>query len=410
MSKFKKAYSADSSSLPAGEDVPPIRRGEQGAMQPIASVKSASSEPRPVINLYRPDLSGNERKYVLECMDSSWISSNGTFVSRFEEAVAEVTGASHAIAVSNGTVALHLSLHALGIGPGDEVIVPAFTYIASVNAIAQTGATPVFVESCPHDWLLDPVDVARKITSRTKALVVVHLYGAICDMTALCALAEKYDLAIVEDAAEALGCTLNDRHAGTFGTIGTFSFFGNKTVTTGEGGMLITDDARMADRLRLLKGQAQSPDRRYWHVEMGFNYRMTNICAAIGVAQIERLASIITRKRAIAAQYRRLLCDARVKFQERSRDVRSSEWLVSVLLPDGLDRDYVMQFMSMNAIETRPVFCCAHHMPMYAAPLHLPVADEISRRGISLPSYPQMTEGDVERVCNALCAAIESAS
>ena len=174
--------------------------------------------------------------------------------------------------------------------------------------------------------------------------------------------------------------------------------------------MLITDDARMADRLRLLKGQAQSPDRRYWHVEMGFNYRMTNICAAIGVAQIERLASIVTRKRAIAAHYRRLLCDARVKFQERSRDVQSSEWLVSVLLPDGLDRDYVMQFMSMNAIETRPVFCCAHHMPMYAAPLHLPVADEISRRGISLPSYPQMTEGDVERVCHALCAAIESAS
>jgi perosamine synthetase len=386
-----------------------IHRSEQALMHPAVATPATHPEVRPVINLYRPDLSGNERKYVLECIDSSWISSNGVFVGRFEQAFAEVTGVAHAIAVSNGTVALHLALHALGVGPGDEVIVPSFTYIASVNTIAQTGATPIFVESCVNDWLLDPNDVERKITPRTKAVMLVHLYGAVCDMTALCALADRHRLAIVEDCAEAVGCTFDRQHVGTFGTVGTFSFYGNKTVTTGEGGMVVTNDAQLADRLRLLKGQGQSPTRRYWHVEMGFNYRMTNICAAIGLAQIERLPFILARKRAIAALYRRLLQDAPVTFQQRAANVESGEWLVSALIPDGVDRDQVMQSMEDDGVETRPVFSCAHQMPMYAAPLNLPVAEQISRRGISLPSYPQMTESDVERVTGVLCAAIDRA-
>ena len=401
-------------SLPTREDRLPINREEHGLTQPEELTQSVADTvgevPHPVIKLYRPDLSGNERKYVLECIDTSWISANGVFVSRFEQAFAKITGASHAIAVSNGTVALHLALHALGIGPGDEVIVPSFTYIASVNTIAQTGATPIFVESRLNDWLLDPDDVARKITPRTKALMIVHLYGAMCNMTALCKLAERHHLVIVEDCAEAFGCTFKGRHAGTFGTIGSFSFFGNKTITTGEGGMLVTDDAHLADRLRLLKGQGQSPGKHYWHTEMGFNYRMTNICAAIGLAQIERLSSILARKRAIAAQYRQHLCDAPVTFQDRSPHVESSEWLVTVLLPDGMDRDQVMQSMEIDAIETRPVFYCAHHMPMYSVPLFLPVAEQISRRGISLPSYPQLTEGEVARVSCSLCAAVDRAA
>jgi perosamine synthetase len=392
---------------PDGAALPqPTHGRDQESVHPAAP-PVVGLEPRLVINLYEPDLSGNERKYVLECIDSSWISSNGVFVPRFEQAFAEVIGVSHAVAVSNGTAALHLALHALGVGPDDEVIVPSFTYIASVNTIAQTGATPVFAESRPDDWLLDPEDVARKITSRTKAVMPVHLYGAVCDMTALCALAQLHRFAIVEDCAEALGCTFKGRHVGTSGAVGCFSFYGNKTVTTGEGGMVVTNDARLADRLRLLKGQGQSPTRRYWHVEMGFNYRMTNICAAIGVAQIERLPSILARKRAIAAHYRHLLRDVPVTFQARCPDVESAEWLVTVLLPDATDRDQVMQFMEVDAIETRPVFYCAHHMPMYAASLHLPAAEQISRRGISLPSYPQMTEHDVERVARALCAAID---
>jgi perosamine synthetase len=409
-SESRGFYSAQGQALSRAPNEPYARQLpqhlEQGAVSP-AELGPTPFPIRPVINLYKPDLSGNERKYVLECVDSSWISSNGVFVQRFERAFAKITEAYDAITVSNGTVALHLALHALGIGPGDEVIVPTFTYIASVNTIAQTGATPVFADSRLHDWLLDPVDVARKITPRTKAIMAVHLYGAVCDMAALCALVRQHGLLIVEDCAEALGCAYKGRHVGTFGAAGTFSFFGNKTVTTGEGGMVVTNDAPLADRLRSLKGQAQSPTQRYWHLEMGFNYRMTNIAAAIGVAQLERLASILERKQAIAMQYRYLLRDTPVTFQARSPDIESAEWLVSVLLPEGVDRDRIMQFMEDEAVETRPTFYCAHHMPMYATRLRLPRAEQISRRGLSLPSFPQMSKLDVERVAHVLRASLE---
>ena len=362
------------------------------------------------IPVYRPDLSGNERAYVLECIDSSWISSIGEFVDRLERAVAEATGAAHAIAVCNGTVALHLALHVLGLGPGDEVIVPSLTYIASVNTIVQTGATPVFAESRWSDWLIDVDDVARRITSRTKAILPVHLYGHACDMVALQALAARHDIVIVEDCAEALGTTLSGRHVGRFGASGTFSFFGNKTVTTGEGGMVITDDAALAMRLRQTKGQGQSLTRRYWHEVLGFNYRMTNLAAAIGTAQMERLPTILERKRALAAQYRALLASAPVVFQQPPPDSVSSDWMVSLLLPEGTDRDLVMSTLLSEGIETRPVFYPAHHMPMHESPLHLPVAESIAMRGISLPSYPGLTGEDVERVATALRAALRAQS
>ena len=332
----------------------------------------------------------------------TWISSIGKFIDRFENAVAEATGAAHAIAVCNGTVALHLALHVLGLGPGDEVIVPSFTYIATVNTIAQTGATPVFAESRRSDWLIDVDDVRRRITSRTKAILPVHLYGHACDMPALRTLADRHGLAIVEDCAEALGTTLSGQHVGTFGNVGTFSFFGNKTVTTGEGGMVITNDTALAKRLRQTKGQGQSLTRRYWHEVMGFNYRMTNIAAAIGTAQMERLSSILERKRSIAAQYRTLLSEAPVEFQKPLPNMTCSEWLVSLLLPDETDRDRVMADLLTQGIETRPVFYPAHHMPMYKSPLYLPVANSIARRGISLPSYPDLTELDVQRVAESL--------
>jgi len=372
---------------------------------PASSIESIAS----VIPLYEPDLSGNERRYVLECLESSWISSNGGFIPRFEQALAGAINAAHAIAVSNGTVALHLALHALGIGPGDEVIVPSFTYIASVNVIAQVGATPIFVDSSLDDWVMRADQVEKKISPRTKAIMAVHLYGAMCDMTALCALAARHGLAVIEDCAEALGCTFAGRHAGTFGTVGAFSFYGNKTVTTGEGGMVVTSDPNLADRIRLLKGQGQSLTRRYWHEILGFNYRMTNICAAIGLAQMERLASILNRKRAIAALYRQELRDAPVTFQGRSRDTVSAEWLVTALLPSDVDRDEIALAMERDGIETRPAFHCAHHMPMYATGDSLPGAEEISRRGICLPSYPQLTERMVTRVCLSLRNAIEQA-
>jgi perosamine synthetase len=369
-------------------------------------VSGGAAEPHPIIPVYRPDLSGNERQYVLECLDTSWISSIGSFIPRFERALADVTGARHAVAVCNGTVALHLSLHCLGLGPGDEVIVPTFTYIASVNTVAQTGATPVFADVRESDWLLDTDDVERRVTARTKAILPVHLYGAVCDMAALCRIAEARNLRIIEDCAESLGARLNGRHSGMFGDVGTFSFFGNKTVTTGEGGAVITQDEALSARLRQVKGQGQSSTRRYWHETLGFNYRMTNVAAAIGVAQFERFEDIKMRKQTIAQRYRKLLGGLPVTFQQPASGVESSEWLISVLLPERADRDRIMGDMQTAGVETRPVFYCAHTMPMYAKGERLPIAEGIAARGISLPSFPSLTEGEINRVVDALGAAL----
>ncbi len=359
-----------------------------------------------LIPVYQPDLSGNERRYLLDCIDSGWISSIGKYTTQFEQMVCEFTGIAHASAVSNGTVALHLALHCLDIGPGDEVIVPSFTYIASVNTIAQTGATPVFVDSRPDDWLLDVEDVRRNITPRTKAIMAVHLYGSVCDMPGLVALAQEHRIKIVEDCAEALGSTLHGNHVGAFGNVGTFSFFGNKTVTTGEGGMVVACDEALAARMRKVKGQGQSLERRYWHDELGFNYRMTNICAAIGVAQMERIETILERKRQIACLYRAELRDSGVQFQRAIDGVVSSDWLVSLLLPRATDREHVMQRLAEAGVDSRPVFYCAHQMPMYRTGGSHPVAENIAARGISLPSYPALTDDQVAAVCRKLLAAI----
>jgi perosamine synthetase len=378
-----------------------------GAMNPAQPERPARAA-QPFIPVYRPDLSGNERAYVLNCLDSSWISSIGAYIGKFEAAIAGITGAKHAAAVTNGTIALHLPLHCMGLGPGDEVIVPAFTYIASVNTIAQTGAKPVFVESRASDWLLDPEDVERRITPRTRAIMPVHLYGAACDMPAIMEIARRRGLRVLEDAAEALGTTLHGKHVGTFGDAGSFSFFGNKTVTTGEGGMVVTNDDDFAAQLRQVKGQGQSLTRRYWHEVLGFNYRMTNICAAIGLAQTERLPQILTAKRRVARLYKDILASVPVTFQKPIEGVESADWLVSLLLPQGTDRDRIMAEMQAAGIETRPVFYPAHHMPMYRQDLHVPIAEDIAARGVSLPSFPALTEDEIGRVCEALQAALRA--
>jgi perosamine synthetase len=343
-------------------------------------------------------------------VDSGWISSVGSYVPRFENAVAAMTGSAHAIAVCNGTAALHLALHCLGIGTGDEVIVPSFTYIAPVNAIQQTGATPVFADCRSTDWLIDPMDVVRCITTRSKAILVPHLYGGAADMPALLALAAKHGLIVIEDCAEAIGTRLAGRHVGRFGAVGTFSFFGNKTVTTGEGGMVICDDPVLATRLRQLRSHAQSANRRYWHEERGFNYRMTNICAAIGLAQMERIDSIIDRKQQIAARYRTLLSGLDIVFAQPGSEVASSEWLVTILLPDGIDRPKLVARMLACGVETRPVFGCVHQMPMYRTGATLPTSETISRRGLSLPSYPGLSDDELSRVARCLAMACSEQS
>jgi perosamine synthetase len=354
-----------------------------------------------MIPVYSPDLSGNERRYVADAVETSWISSIGPYIDRFEAALRERIGVPHAIALANGTVALHLALHCLDIGPGDEVIVPTFTYIASVNTIRQTGATPVLADVRPEDWLLDPTQVEALITPRTKAVMPVHLYSGVCDPE-INRIARARGLRVVEDCAEVLGTTIGDRHVGNDADVASFSFFGNKTITTGEGGAVTTSDDALAARMRKVKGQGQSLTKRYWHDELGFNYRMTNICAAIGTAQMERVDSILARKRLLSRMYRERLAGSDVEFQAVGENVQMSEWLVTLLLPRGIDRDQVMADLSDKGIDTRPVFYCAHQMPMYRTDKSFPIAEEISSRGISLPSYPALTDAQVEHICDAL--------
>lgn len=363
------------------------------------------SETQLMIPVYKPSLSGNEKAYVNDCLDTTWISSVGSYVDRFESDLARFLGVKHAIAVSNGTVALHLAVHCLGIGPGDEVLVPTFTYIASVNAIAQTGAVPVFVDCRLSDWLVDAEALEAAITPKTKAIMAVHLYGGICDMAAINQVASRHGLYVIEDCAEALGSTSNGQHCGGLSSVGTFSFFGNKTVTTGEGGAVTTNDDALAARMRLVKGQGQSLDRRYWHVELGFNYRMTNICAAIGVAQLERVEELLEKKRALGRSYRESLSDLPLTFQDLDPATSSSDWLISALLPKGVDRDAFMSRLAARGVDSRPVFHCAHEMPMYSSlssSKNFPISTEVSARGISFPSYPTISTAEFDRVVDAV--------
>ena len=238
--------------------------------------------------VYQPNLSGNEMKYVQECLNSTWISSKGKFINQFENQFSKFTGIKNSVSVSNGTVALHVALLALGIGKDDEVIVPTFTYIASVNAIHYTGAKPSFVDSNPDTWQIDTKKIEEKITSKTKAIMAVHIYGHPCEMDELLRIARKHNLFLIEDCAEALGTFYKGKHAGLFGDISTFSFFGNKTITTGEGGMVCTNDKNLADLCFRIKGQGLAKNQEYFHDMIGYNYRMTNICAAIGSAQLRK--------------------------------------------------------------------------------------------------------------------------
>lgn len=352
------------------------------------------------IPIYQPSLTGNERRYVLECLESTWISSKGRFIGEFERRFAEFVSVRHAATVANGTVALHLALVALGIGPGDEVIVPTLTYIASVNAISYTGATPVFVDSLPKTWQVDPDDVRRKITPRTRAIMAVHLYGHPCEMTALKSLARECGAYLIEDCAEAIGTLYQGKHVGTFGDVGTFSFFGNKTITTGEGGMVVTGNETLHDRVVHFRGQGLAAHRQYWHDVVGYNYRMTNICAALGVAQLEQVHLFLERKRRIAMRYRSGLEGLSVVFHGEANGVCHSYWMCSLLVKDPASRDPLREYLASAGIETRPVFYPVHTMPMYSQRYQsLPVAEDIGWRGINLPSWPDMSDAQVDEVC-----------
>ena len=351
------------------------------------------------IPIYQPSLLGKEKEYVIDCLDSSWISSKGKYINQFETAFAGFVGVKYAASVCNGTVAIHLALIALGIGPGDEVIVPTLTYVASVNAISYTGATPVFVDSLADTWQMDPDDVKRKISKKTKAIMIVHLYGHPCDMDALCKIAKDSNLFLVEDCAEAIGSKYKDKHVGTFGNIAAFSFFGNKTITTGEGGMVVSNDENLYQRSVHFKGQGLVKNRQYWHDVIGYNYRMTNIEAAIGLAQLEQVDEFLTRKKGIADRYASSFNGTGIQFHKNHEDVYHSYWMCSILVQDAADRDKLRTHLEKAGIETRPLFFPVHTMPMYSIKLqNFPIAEDLGWRGINLPSYPGLSNEEVDRV------------
>ena len=370
----------------------------------------ADSKPNYRIPVAAPVLDGNEKKYVMECLETEWISSNGRFIAEFEQSFAAYCGVRHAIATNNGTTALHLALVACGIGEGDEVIVPTLTYVATANAVRYCNATPVLVDNDPRTFNIDVELVEAAITDRTKAIIPVHLYGHPVDMDPLRKIADEHGILIIEDAAEAIGAEYHGRRTGGLGNAATFSFFGNKIITTGEGGMVTTNDDELAARLRILRGQGMDPERRYWFPVIGYNYRMTNVAAAIGLAQMERIDTHLKRRKEIAEIYDGLL-ERISDFVERPHIepwAEPSYWMYVILLKDSVSRsrDDVMAAMDRMGIETRPVFYPMHVMPPFFEEKHYPNAELCSGRGINLPTHGRLTAEDVERVVSALEKAV----
>ena len=352
--------------------------------------------------VYIPLLDGNEKKYVNECLDSSWISSKGHFVNDFEKSFADYIGVRYATGVFNGTVALHLAMIALGLKPGDEVIVPSFTYVASANPILMVGATPVFVDSLLDGWQMDPQDIKRKITDKTKAIIVVHLYGHPCDMNSIMRIANENSIYLIEDCAESIGSEYEGNKVGSFGHVSFFSFFGNKTMTTGEGGMVLTNDATLYKRCCHFKAQGVSSTREYWHDVVGYNYRMTNIQAAIGLAQLERIEEKVTKKEQIGNWYAKYLKDTPLVFHSPQSNVRHTYWMCSVLARNEDERFALRNYLNDYGVETRPTFPTVHKMPMYNVEEMFPIAEDLSTRGINLPSYPALEEQDIINITNII--------
>lgn len=368
----------------------------------------------PPIPLALPDLGGNEEKYVLEALRSGWISSKGEFVSRFEAEFAAATRSRHALGVCNGTSALHLGLLALGVGAGDEVIVPSLSFVATANAVRYVGAEPVFVDIDPATWCIDPSKITEKISKRTKAIIPVHLYGHPADMDAINAVAAAHGLWIIEDAAEAFGATYKGAPAGGLGHIGTFSFYGNKIVTSGEGGAVTTNDDTLQERMALLRGQGMDPDRRYFFPVVGYNFRPTNIGCAILCAQLERADALFAQRRRIFEAYERRLGNRRgIAFQPIAAEVEQAPWLFSITIDTeafGRSRDQLMADLAAKGIETRPFFIPIHTLPPYRdqavrQKADLPETVRLASSGLNLPTWSGLSDIQISRVCDILLAS-----
>mgnify|MGYP002713117498 CR=1 FL=1 len=371
-----------------------------------AVVDLAFFDQRMRLPVAEPSLGEKELQYVTECVISGWVSSAGEFVNRFETMFADFCDTKYAIATSNGTTALHLALVACGIGPGDEVIVPTMSFIATANAVKYTGATPIFVDSEPNYWTIDVEQIEAAITPNTKAIIPVHLYGHPADMDPILEIARTHNLLVIEDAAEAHGALYKGRRVGGLGDIGMFSFYGNKIVTTGEGGMVVTNREDFAKSMQVLRAHGMSPQKRYWHDVLGYNYRITNLQAALGVAQMEKIEKLIEAKRHMAGRYSDGLKDIPgITLPAEASWANHVYWLYSILIDEhifGMSRDNLMDQLNHQGIDSRPIFPCMHNQPIYNTMQNLPIAANLSDTGLSLPGATTITDKDLDRVIEAI--------
>lgn len=350
---------------------------------------------------------GNEKKYVMEALDSTWIS-GGYFVDTLEKEFLAFHKADYGLSVSNGTTALHLALLSAGIHRGDEVIVPGFTFVAPVNMIIACGATPIFVEIDQDTWLLDPSSIEKAITPKTKAIIIVNLYGNVCDMEPICAIAAKYKLLIIEDNAESPFSTYNGQYTGTIGDIGCFSFQATKTITTGEGGFVITKHKNIYNKMCIIRDHGMQKDKRYWHTHIGYNFRLTNLQAAIGLAQLEQIDTIIADRARIYEKYtERLSIQSGIQLQYYTENINPVVWALVLKIDQNIfkcDRDTLIQKMKQKGIETRPGFYPCTVLPLYSeyTKNSLPICEDVGENLISLPFFVSLSDNDIDCICDTL--------
>ena len=345
-----------------------------------------------------PWIDEKELEYVTDCIKTGWVSSIGKYIPQFEKMFASFCGTKYAASCSSGTAALHLALMALGIGEGDEVIVPSLTFVATANAVTYTGAKPIFVDSHPDYWCVDPEKIEESITPKTKAIIPVHLYGHPVMMSDIKKIANKYGLFVIEDAAEAHGAECNSQKVGSFGDIGCFSQYGNKIITTGESGMCVTNNKELDEKIKLLRDHYPT-ETKYLYEHLGYNYRLTNIQAAIGCAQMEKIETIIKNKRSNAKLYNDLLSVTNVTLPPEESWAKSVYWMYSILTNK---RNELAAALKKADIDSRPFFTPMHIMPLYRTAQYLPVSEYLGRMGLNLPSSPLLRQEDIERVCDTV--------
>lgn len=356
------------------------------------------------IPISRPSITEKEIAYGTEAIRSTWVSSLGKYIDEFEKNFAAFCDAKFGIALMNGTVAIQLSLEASGIKAGDEVIVPDLSFVATANAVLYLGAIPVFVDIDPVNLCMDPVRMEAAITSRTRAIIPVHLYGHPADMVSIMKIAGRHDLIVIEDAAEAHGATVNGKKVGSWGQCATFSFYGNKNITTGEGGMITTNDEKLYKRCRFLRDHAMSPDKRYWHPEKGYNFRMTNIQAALGCAQLERIEEIMQAKQRIFKSYSTALKGSSVQLNQTNAWATNAYWLITARIKNLSEekRDLLILELKKRGVDSRPFFYPMSALPYLPDTSNTPVTYQVFKEGINLPTYVDLTEDDIQFVCGHL--------